>query len=96
MVGLLLLRGPAAPTLGGSAAFLDVQGTSSASFVDVQDNDATAGNPITLGPDSIKGANTPGWVLATLVPSLSLPGVLGLAAFLVAYGLRRLRRRAIG
>ena len=79
-------------TLGGSAAFLDAQGTSSASYVDVEDNDATAGNPIALGPDSIKGANTPGWVLSTLVPSISLLGGLGLASFLFAHGVRQLRR----
>ncbi len=64
-------------TVNGSEAFLNVQGSSSADFVDVQDNDATAGNPITLGPTSVKGSNTPGWLLAAaLVPAL---GALGLA-----------------
>ncbi len=64
-------------TLDGSEAFLNVQGSSSADFVDVQDNDATAGNPITLGPNSVQGSNTPGWLLAAaLVPAL---GALGLA-----------------
>lgn len=80
-------------TQGGSAAFLDVQGTSSASFVDVEDN-AAAGNPIALGPGSIQGPNTPGWTLAALVPSISLLGALGLAGWLLADGIRQLRRRA--
>ncbi len=58
-------------TVDGSAAFLDLQGTSSADFVYVEDNDATAGNPIAMGPDSTKGANTEGWVAAALVPALA-------------------------
>ena len=49
-------------TLDGSEAFLNVQGSSNADFVDVQDNDATGGNSITLGANSVKGSNTPGWL----------------------------------
>ncbi len=63
-------------TVDGSEAFLNVQGTSSADFVDVQDSDATLGNAITLGPNSVKGSNTPGWLAAAVVPAL---GALGLA-----------------
>ncbi len=83
VTGALALQGAAAnrltirSTLDGSEAFLSVQGSSSTDFVDVQDNDATGGNAVTLGPDSVKGSNTPGWVLAAaLVPAL---GALGLA-----------------
>ena len=54
-------------TLGGSAAFLNVSGTSSANYADVQDSDATAGNDLALALNSIKGTNTPGW---TIGPSL--------------------------
>lgn len=63
-------------TIDGSEAFLDVQGSVSADFVDVQDNDASAGNPIALGPDSVKGSNTSGWLSLAAVPGL---GALGLA-----------------
>ena len=66
-----------------------MQGTSSADFVDVQDSDATLGNAITLGPNSVKGSNTPGWT-GVLVPAL---GVLGLA--LLALALLRSGRRAL-
>jgi hypothetical protein len=48
-------------TVGGSEAYLDLQGSHAADFVDVQDNHAT-GNAITLGPNSVKGTNTSGWV----------------------------------
>jgi hypothetical protein len=74
-------------TLGGSAAFLDIQGTGSGDFVDVQDIDATAGNPITLGPNSVKGSNTPGWLAAALVPVLGALGLALLALSLVWSGL---------
>ncbi len=57
-------------------SFLDVQGSSNADFVDVQDNDASLGNDIALGSNSVKGSNTPGWIAAALVPAL---GALGLA-----------------
>ena len=81
-------------TLSGSAGFLDVLGTSSASYVDVQDNDAGGGSPIALGPESIKGPNTPGWASPIKVPSVSLVGGLSLISLLLAHGLRQLRRRA--
>ena len=68
-------------TVGGSAAFLDLQGTSSADFVFVEDNDATAGNPIPLGPNSMTGSNTPGWLMVALVPAL---GALGLALLVLS------------
>ena len=77
-------------TVGGSEAFLDLQGTSSGDFVDVDDNDATAGNPVALGPNSVTGSNTPGWMTAALVPAL---GALGLA--LLAAALLRSGRRAL-
>lgn len=69
-------------TLDGSEAFLNLQGAHSASFVDVADNHAI-GNPIALGPDSIKGSNTPGWQLAAAVPALSTAGRTALALALL-------------
>jgi hypothetical protein len=82
VTGALALQGAAAnlltirSTLEGSEAFLNVQGSSSGDFVDVQDNDATAGNTVILGANSLKGSNTPGWLIGALVPAL---GALGLA-----------------
>lgn len=58
-------------TVGGIAAFLNVQGTGSGDFVDVEDNDATAGSPIALGPNSVNGSNTSGWLIGPL-PELAL------------------------
>ncbi len=82
-------------TLGGSAAFLNVQGSSSGDFVDVQDNDASGGNAIALGPNLVKGSNTPGWFsAAALVPALGALGLGALALGLWLTGHRTLRRRA--
>jgi hypothetical protein len=86
---LLTLRS----TVGGSAAFLDLQGTGGGDFVDVQDIDATAGNPISLGPNSVKGPNTPGWLAAALVPVFGALGLALLALSLVWSGLRALATR---
>ena len=80
-------------TLGGSAALLDVQGSQSADFVDVQDNDATAGKPILVGDNSVLGSNTPGWGIAALVPALGVLGLTGLVLGLLAAGRRALRTR---
>ena len=77
-------------TAGGSAAFLDVQGTGGGDFVDVEDIDGSAGNPITLGPNSVTGSNTPGWLTGVVVPAL---GVLSLA--LLALSLLWSGRRAL-
>ena len=98
VTGLLSLQGSAGnllqirSTLGGSAAFLNVLGSSSASFVDVDDNDALAGNDIALPANSVKGPNTPGWVLATAVPMLSPMALGALALLLLASGRRWLPR----
>lgn len=67
------------------------QGSRSAVYVDVQDNDASGGNPISLGPDSVKGSNTPGWTLLVAVPALGALGLALLAAFLGWSGRRALR-----
>ncbi len=65
--------------------------------MDVQDNDASGGNPVTLGANSEKGSNTPGWVLAAaLVPALGALGLAALAVGLWLTGHRTLRRRARG
>ena len=93
----LLLTGAAANLLtirsnvGGSAAFFDVFGSSSTSFVDVDDNDATGGNPIPVGPNSVTGPNTPGWVPGVLVPALGALGLTLLVLSLLWGG-----RRALG
>jgi hypothetical protein len=80
-------------TIDGVLAFLNVQGSSSTSFVDVNDNDATAGNDIALGSESVKGPNTPGWLLSPMIPLLPpLVGVLLLGTLLF---LAR-RRLAVG
>ncbi len=94
VTGSLTLLGAAAnlltirSTLNGSEAFLNVQGSSTADFVDVEDNDATAGNPVTLGPNSVKGSNTPGWLTGALVPAVGALG-LALAAVLLLWSGRR-------
>ncbi len=75
-------------TLDGSAAFLNVQGSGSGDFVDVQDSDASAGKPITLGPNSVKRSNTPGWLRVAPVPALGALGLTLLAVSLLASGLR--------
>ncbi len=80
-------------TLDGSEAFLNVQGTSSADFVDVQDNDASGGNPVALGPNSVKGSNTPGWLAAAVVPALGALGLAVLALSLLWGGRRALATR---
>jgi hypothetical protein len=77
-------------TVGGSEAFIDLQGSHDADYVDAEDNDATAGNTIFLGENSVKGSNTPGWLVAPVVPVF---GVLGLA--LVALSLLSGGRRAL-
>ena len=89
---LLTLRS----TLGGSEAFLNALGASSADFVDAQDNDASGGNSIALGPDSVKGSNTPGWLAANLIPALGVLGLALLAAGLAWSGRRVLPARRSG
>ncbi len=62
--------------------------------MDVQDNDASGGNPVTLGPTSVKGSNTPGWLsAAALVPALGALGLGALAVGLWLTGHQTLRRR---
>ena len=80
-------------TSAGSAAFFNLQGSHSADFVDVDDIDATAGMPITLGPNSITGSNTPGWSFASAVPLFSLLGLLLLCLLLVGSARRVLAAR---
>ena len=77
-------------TVDGSEAFLNVGGTGSANFVDVQDNDTTAVNPVILGPNSVIGPNTPGWLSGMVLPAL---GVLGLA--LLAFAVLGSGRRVL-
>jgi hypothetical protein len=98
VTGLLSLLGAASnllkirSTVNGSVAFFNVSGTSNASFVDVQDNDALAGNDIGLPANSVKGPNTPGWLFGIPVPLLG-PVALGiLALLLLASGQRWLPR----
>lgn len=77
-------------TTGGIAAFLVSQGTASTNSVDIEDNDATGGNSILLGSNSVKGLNTPGWELAALVPLLTPLGYGALALVVFWAGRRRL------
>ena len=67
-------------------AFLDLQGGHTGDFVDVDDNDAV-GTPITLGSNSVIGANTMYWSLVPLVPLLS-PVALGLLALALVVAAR--------
>ncbi len=98
VTGLLELMGAAGnlltirSTLGGVAGFLERLGSQAVAFVDVDDNDATGGNPIGIPPaNSVKGANTPGWVTGAVAPALPLAGMLGVALGLVWAARRRLR-----
>ena len=75
-------------TSPGVAGLLDLQGSQNVAFVDVQDNDATAGNPIFLDANSVKGPNTPGWGLAALVPALGVVGTTLLVLALLGAGRR--------
>jgi len=99
VTGALSLEGAAAnlltirSTLAGSEAFLNVQGSGSGDFVDVQDSDATAGNLVTLGPNSVKGSNTPGWLTGVLVPALGALGLALLGLSLLWSGRRALATR---
>jgi hypothetical protein len=70
-------------TADGTPAYLEAAGASSATYVDVQDNDATPGSPIVLGSDSVKGPNTPGWQLSAEIPLLP-PLALAALAFALA------------
>jgi hypothetical protein len=70
-------------TSAGSVAFFNLLGSQIGDFVDVEDNDATAGVPINVGPNSIVGSNTPGWTIGITVPLLSLLGLLVLAVLLL-------------
>lgn len=54
-------------TSDGNAAALEAQGAVSASFVDVRDADASAGNTIALDLESKKRGNTPGWSIGPAV-----------------------------
>ena len=80
-------------TVGGSEAFLNLQGTSSADFVDVDDNDSTLGNAIALGPNSVTGSNAPGWLGAAAVPLFGILGLAMLALAILQSGRRALATR---
>jgi hypothetical protein len=79
-------------TAGGSPAFLNATGGNTATFVDVDDIDATAGNDIFIPPNSVKGPNTPGWLLGIPVPLLGPIALGALALLLLGSGKRLLHR----
>lgn len=79
-------------SVDGAQAFLNVQGTSSAGFVDVQDSNALSGNAIALGSESVKGPNTLGWLPTAAIPLLPPLMLAVLALSLVAFGRRALPR----
>jgi len=79
-------------TVNGSAALFNSTGRSSVNYVDVEDNDAQPGGGIAAGWYSVKGPNTPGWLLGASVPMLA-PVAFGLLALLLlASGQRWLPR----
>jgi hypothetical protein len=80
-------------TINGVLAFLNVQGGSTTNFVDVDDNSAVPGNDIALPSNSIKGPNTPGWLLSPMVPLLPPLAAALLLAALVLVAHRRLAVR---
>jgi hypothetical protein len=83
-------------TVNGSAAFLNVTGGSSVNFLDVDDINATPGNDIAVGYNSVKGPNTPGWLFGVAVPMLGPLALLALALVLGATGRRWLPRPSPG
>ena len=84
---LLALRS----TVGGSEAFLDLQGSHDPiTFTDVMDLHAS-GNPISAGPGSRNSGNTDGWFFGAVVPALPWVGLAALALALWWAGRSRLR-----
>ena len=73
----------------GTKAFVNVQGSSNASCVDVADNSALLGINIPMDSCSIKGPNSPGWLLSPMIPLLPPLAALLLGAALVATARRR-------
>jgi len=71
----------------------NVQGSHSGDLVDVQDNDASPGIPVTLGANSVTGSNTPGWLTGVLVPALGALGLAPLGLSLLWSGRRALATR---
>ena len=86
---LLMIRS----TVNGVKAFLNVQGSSTANFVDVRDNSALPGNNIAMAGNSIKGPNTPGWLLSPQIPLLPPLAGLMLLGTLIVLARRRLATR---
>lgn len=79
-------------TVGGSAAFLNVNGGASASYVDVADNNALGGSNIPLDSGSLKGPNSLGWLLTPAVPLLPPLAAALLGVALLSSARRRLQR----
>jgi hypothetical protein len=79
-------------TIGGTKAFLNVQGSSSTDYVDVADNSALPGNNIALPSNSLKGLNTPGWLVTPAIPLLPPLAALALATLLLVLARRWLPR----
>ena len=98
VTGLLTLLGSVGnllqirSTVNGSAAFMNATGTSSASYVNVQDNNALPGNDIPLLVNSVKGSNTPGWLQGISVPMLGPVALALLALLLLVSGQQWLQR----
>jgi len=103
VTGLLTLLGASGnllqirSTLSGILAFFNVSGSSSASFVNVDDIDAQPGNDISLPANSVAGPNTPGWQLFGVpVPLLGPVALVALALSLLISGQRWLPRSTRG
>jgi hypothetical protein len=83
-------------TVDGIVAFLNALGTSTTTFVDVKDNDALAGNDIGVLANSVKGPNTPGWVLIEAIPLLPQLAAVALTLGLLVFARRGLPRWRAG
>ncbi|MFP6685675.1 MAG: hypothetical protein VB934_13225 [Polyangiaceae bacterium] len=80
-------------TLASVSAFMDALGANIASYVDVDDIDATGGNSIFVGEESVLGANTPGWALVPDIPLLPTVGLFVLVLGLLWTGAHQTSRR---
>jgi hypothetical protein len=77
-------------SVGGSAAFLNAGGGASASYVDVEDNNALGGGNIPLDANSLKGPNSLGWLLTPAIPLLPPLAIALLGGALLLVARRRL------
>lgn len=92
IAGASLAKVDLGSTVPGSAALLDVQGTSVVTNASVEDNHAI-GSTIPYGLNTLIGSNVLGWVLVPAVPGLAATGLAALAGVLGACAFWVRRRR---